>query len=122
MNINDILLLALKHKITAIFKSDGREVWCTELRGGVNSSSSSFITLICDDSHVFAYSGGRLHCLDLSSGRLLWTNELPGYGYGLASLCVPGYGSAPDIAAIKHLMAQRDASAAGASSAAVVAS
>jgi len=90
-------------------------MWCTELQGGGFGSSSSFITLVCDDSRLFAYSGGRLHCIDLSSGRLLWTNELPGYGYGFASLCVPGFGSAPDIAAIRHLIAQRDDSAAAAS-------
>jgi len=116
MKANDILLLGLKHKVTAIAKSDGHSIWCTEIRGGF-VSGSDFVTLACDDSSVFAYSGGRLHCLDLFSGRLLWTNELPGYGFGLASLCVPGHGSAPDNAAIRQLTAQRDA----ASSAAVIA-
>ena len=111
MNPNDIILLALKRKVTAIAKSDGRHIWCTEIRGGF-VSSSDFITLACDDSHVFAYSGGHLHCLDLSTGQLLWTDELPGYGFGLASLCVPGYGSAPEGAAVKHLIGQRDAAAA----------
>jgi len=116
MNANDIVLLALKHKVTAISKSDGRHVWCTEIGG--RFVSGDFITLACDDSHVFAYSGGHLHCLELSNGRLLWTNELPGYGFGLASLCVPGYGWAPDNAALKHLIAQRDASASSAAIAA----
>lgn len=118
MNANDIVLLALKHKVTAIAKSDGRHLWCTEIRGGF-ISGSNFTTLACDDSHVFAYSGGHLHCLELSSGQLLWTDELPGYGFGLASLCVPGHSSAPDHAAVEHLIAQRDAAAA--SSAAVAA-
>src|SRR5215469_12632791 len=104
MNANDIVLLALKRRVTAITKLDGRHVWCTEIRSGF-ISSSDFITLACDDSHVFAYSGGYLHCLDLSTGQLLWTDELTGYGFGLASLCVPGYGSAPDNAAVKHLIA-----------------
>jgi hypothetical protein len=107
MNANDIVLLALKRKVTAIARSDGHHIWCTEIRGG--SIIDDFITLACDDSRVFAYCGGHLHCLDLSSGRLLWTDDLPGYGFRLASICIPGYGSAPDGAALKHLMAQRDA-------------
>jgi outer membrane protein assembly factor BamB len=107
MNANDIVLLALKHKVTAIAKSDGRHLWCTEIRGGL-VSGGDFITLASDDTHVFAYSGGHLHCLELFSGRLLWSDELPGYGFGLASLCLPGHGSAPDHAAVKQLMAQRN--------------
>ena len=117
MKANDILLVGLKHKVTAIAKADGRHVWCTEIRSGF-VSGGDFITLACDGSYVFAYSGGHLHCLELSSGRLLWTDELRGYGFGLASLCVPGYGSAPDNAAVKHLLAQRDSAAASASVAA----
>lgn len=111
MKANDILLLGLKHKVTAIAKSDGRPLWCTETRGGF-VSGGDFVTLASDDSHVFAYCGGHLHCLELSTGRLLWTNDLPGYGFALASLCLPGYGSVPDQAAVKHLIAQGDAAAA----------
>jgi len=122
MNPENFLLLALKRKITAISKSDGQQLWCTELPGGSFGSSSTFITLVCDDARIFAYSSGHLHCLDLSSGQLLWTNELPGYGYGLASLCVPAFASAPDIAAIKHFINKRNASAAGATSATAAAS
>lgn len=110
MKANDVLLLGLKHRVTAISRADGHYLWCTEVRGGFGGSGD-FITLACDDSRVFAYSGGHLHCLELSSGQLLWKNELPGYGFGLASLCVPGCGSSPDNATMKHLIAQRDAAA-----------
>ena len=93
-------------------RSDVSQLWCTELPGGGLGASSAFITLICDDTRVFAYTAGHLHCLDLTSGDLLWSNDLPGYGYGLASLCVPEHGSAPDLAAIKHLMEQQNSSGA----------
>ena len=111
MKNNDILLLGLKCKVTAMLRSDGSQLWCTELPGGGLGASSAFITLICDDTRVFAYTAGHLHCLDLTSGELLWSNDLPGYGYGLASLCMPGHGFAPELAAIKQLMAQQDSSA-----------
>ena len=122
MKANDILFLGLKHKVTAISKSDGRHLWCAELPGGGLGDSSAFVTLACDESRVFAYAGGHLHCLDLFSGRLLWTDELPGYGFGLASLCLPGFGSVPDIAAVKHWVTQMEASTAAAASASVAAS
>ena len=110
MKANDILLLGLKRKVTALSRSDGCQLWCTELPGG-GLASADFISLICDDTRVFAYRGGHLHCLDLLTGDLLWSNDLPGYGYGLASVCVPGHGSAPDLAAIKSIMAQSDSAA-----------
>jgi outer membrane protein assembly factor BamB len=115
MNSNDIVLLGLKQSVTAISKADGGVVWCTELGGG--GMGGSFVTLICDAERIFAYSGGSLFCLELTTGRFLWQNELSGYGYGLASLCVPGFGSAPDTATITRLLAQQEAAAAGAGSA-----
>lgn len=111
MKANGILLLGLKHRVTAIAKSDGHHIWSTEIRSGGFGGGADFITLACDDSHVFAYSGGHLHCLDLMSGRLLWIDELRGYGFGLASLCVPGFGSMLDDATLKNLIAQQDAAA-----------
>jgi hypothetical protein len=63
---------------------------------------ADFVTVTCDGERVFAHAGGKLFGLDLASGRLLWSNELTGYGYGLASICVPGFGSAPDSTSVRH--------------------
>lgn len=112
MNIKDMILLRLKHKVTAISEASGQEIWRTALPGEGIGGSGNFITLVCDDSRVFAYSSGHLHCLELSSGRLLWTNQLPKYGFGLASLCLPGCCPSPDAAVIQQLMSQQEAAAA----------
>jgi outer membrane protein assembly factor BamB len=109
MKPNDIVLLALKNKVTALTKADGRHLWATELPRSGLCASGGFVTLISDDTRVFAYCAGSVHCLDLGSGLVLWSNELPGYGYGLASLCLPGQQSAPDIATIRQHMAQTEA-------------
>ena len=98
MNANDILLLGVKHSVTAVSRSDGQIIWRTSLPSG--AMGDGFVTLLADRSQVFAYSGGQLHCLDLLSGRLLWSNKLTGYGFGLASLCLPGGASAPDAATL----------------------
>jgi outer membrane protein assembly factor BamB len=114
MKENEFILLGLRHRVAAISKSDGREVWSTELPSGGFGSSTDFVTLLCEASRVFAYTGGELHCLDLANGRKLWTNKLPGYGYGIAGLCLPGGGSAPNPAAVAQRLAQEseDSSAA----------
>ncbi len=114
MNPHDILLLGLKRRVAAISKLDGRELWSTELSG---SMGNGFVTVLCDGGHVFAYTGGHLHGLDLQSGQILWQNDLPGYGYGLATLALADGRSAPDAAAVKVMLDQAAASSGAAASA-----
>lgn len=99
MNSDNILLLGLKKSVTAISKQNGTILWATRLPGGVGED---FVTVLADDSLVFAHTKGRLHCLDLANGQMLWSNDLPGYGYGVATLSFPGGQSAPSIAAIEE--------------------
>ena len=108
MRINEILLLGLKHRVTAISRSDGRELWSTELTSGMGNG---FVTLLCDGSLVFAYAAGHLDCLKLANGEILWTNELRGYGFGLASLCLPDGKSVPDPAAVQTIVDSEAAAA-----------
>jgi len=110
MNSDNILLLGLKHSVTAFSKTDGRRLWKTELAGGMNNN---FVTLLSDGKFAFAHSGGSLYCLDLASGKILWSDGLSGYGYGMASLCFPSGGEAPNIAAVQKIMNDRRSSASG---------
>jgi outer membrane protein assembly factor BamB len=114
MSSNDVLLLGLKHSVSAISKLNGRSLWNTTLPGGL--AGHDFVTVLSDGQRVFAHTEGKLHCLDLASGRVLWSNDLPGYGYGIASLCFPGGPAAPDPAAVqKRMLEQQQSSAAAAS-------
>jgi hypothetical protein len=115
MNPNDILLLGLKQSVAAIHRADGSFLWKTKLPEG---NGSSFITLTSDLKYVFAVCHGVLHCLELQTGTLVWTNPLKGYGFGIASLCLPGQSSEPPPAAAARRAA--DAAATTAASAAVV--
>jgi hypothetical protein len=114
MNSDDILLLGLKRTVTAISKLDGHTLWETKLPGGMGSE---FVTVLSDGQRVFAHTEGKLHCLDLANGQMLWSNGLSGYGYGIASLCFPGGPTAPDSAAVqKQILDQQHSNAAAASS------
>ncbi len=100
MTSDEILLLGLKHSVTAISKRDGQTLWKIELPGSV--SGDDFVTVLADDRFVFAHTEGKLHCLDLANGHLLWSNKLPSYGYGIASLCFSGGAAAPDAGAVRE--------------------
>ncbi len=99
MNADNIILLGLNDTVTAISKNDGSILWEAELPGSLNGDD--FVSLACDGEKVFAHTEGKLHCLDLANGLVLWSNQLKGYGYGLATLCCPGQGPVPDPAAIQ---------------------
>jgi hypothetical protein len=105
MNSDNILLLGLKNSVTALSKPDGQVLWKTELP--TTFSGDDFVTMLADDSLVFAHTEGQLHCLDLANGQLLWSNELKGYGYGIACLCFPGGPSAPDVSSIQTQVLER---------------
>ncbi len=118
MNASDFVFLGLKNRVAAPGRNDGQMVWTTELPGGLGDG---FVTLSCDDRRVFACAHGQFHCLDLFSGQILWRNELKGYGYGIASICLPGGPPAPATAAFAAMAARRssggDASAGAAGAA-----
>ncbi len=105
MNSDNILLLGLKHSVTAISKQDGEILWKTDLP--ITLSGDDFVTVLSDETRVYVHTEGKLHCLDLANGQMLWSNELRGYGYGVASLCFPGGATAPDAAASQRIMLQK---------------
>lgn len=110
MTADDIVLVAVKSRVMAISKRDGRILWATDLGGGI---SSNFVTLLATDTQVFAHTKGKVHCLALTTGWIQWTNELPGCGYGIASIALPGGISAPQAGAVQTIADQE--AAAGAS-------
>lgn len=114
MKPEQLILVGVRHSVSAISKSNGSVLWTTKLQGGIGGD---FVSVACDGERVFAHSGGKLYRLDLSTGRILWVNELRGFGYGLASICVPGIASAPDIGAIRAIEAQQEASSSAATAA-----
>jgi outer membrane protein assembly factor BamB len=84
MDPKDILLVGVKGTVTAFRRDTGAKLWSTRLKSG------EFVTVAADDLLVYAHTNGELFCLDLQTGVQLWKNELPGLGYGIASLTLPG--------------------------------
>ena len=105
MKADDIVLLALKHTILAFRKDTGERIWSTKIASGL---TEGFVSLISDETRVYGHAGGELHCLDLFTGQELWSDGLSGYGYGIATLALPG-GGASNIAAISRLRQETEA-------------
>jgi outer membrane protein assembly factor BamB len=91
----DFLLLGMKGSVLAIDKGTGAIVWQTKLQDGFLGLGEYFVTLVVEAGRVYAGSHGKLYCLDMQRGEVLWVNDLPGLGYGLMSLAVEGVASAP---------------------------
>ncbi|MEI6233403.1 MAG: PQQ-binding-like beta-propeller repeat protein [Planctomycetota bacterium] len=99
MDTSNILYIGLKGQVTAINKFNGEKIWGTELPAG---AFNQFVTLLVEDNHVYAHTGGELFCLDAHSGDIKWQNGLPGMGYDVASLAVVGLPSQPSEEIVKH--------------------
>jgi outer membrane protein assembly factor BamB len=106
MNPNEYMLLGVKSCVTLIEKSSGDILWSTKLPGGMGNG---FVTVTSDGKMVFAHTSGQIHGLDLNTGKILWSNELKGYGYGIASICVPGQFTAPELAMVARIFADQQA-------------
>lgn len=113
MTTDEIVLVAVKCRVMALSKRDGRTLWTTELAGGI---SSNFVTLLATDTQVFAHTKGKVHCLGLRTGSIQWTNDLPGCGYGIASIALPGGISAPQVGAVQTIADEEAAASAGGAS------
>ena len=83
-----ILLLATKGTVLAMDRATGRRLWQTPLSTGW--TSGDFVSLLADETRVFAHTKGSVYCLDLATGQKLWEDGLPGLGYNLASLAFAG--------------------------------
>ena len=107
MNPDDVVLVAVKSRVMAIHSNTGEALWSTQLPGTLGDP---FVTLLSDGHRVFAHTRGCLHCIDYASGSVLWSNDLPGCGYGFASLALPRGASAPDAVLLRAVVAARSAS------------
>ena len=108
MEAENILLLGVKGSVLAFRRDTGAQLWSTHLK------SSGFVTVTSDAFRVYAHTGGELFCLDLQTGGRAWHNELPGLGYGVASLALPDIPGTTN--ALFEKKRQDDAAAAAAAS------
>ncbi len=109
MNPANLLIVGAKNSVSAFNRANGQLVWTTRLQS--SGLSQAFVNIHLDGLQVFAHASGELFCLELTTGRILWTNPLKGFGYGIATLATPG--STPNLTAAQaQVIAAQQAAAA----------
>lgn len=83
----NLVLVAVKQSVVAFDRRSGERVWTQKL---VSSLSEDFVTVVADARQVYAHTKGEVFCLDLFTGEVLWRDGLRGFGYGIASIALPG--------------------------------
>ena len=103
MKAENIVLLGVKGTVLAFCRDTGDRLWSQDVDAGF-AAGSGFVTLMADETRVFAHSCGELFCLDLFTGELLWHDKLAGLGYGLATIALPGSlaSNVSEMAQIQH--------------------
>ena len=76
-----LLYVGIKGSVVALDRATGSIVWTARLARG-----SSLVPLVVENGRVLAVSNGEVSCLDARTGKLIWHNELKGYGTGFAML------------------------------------
>jgi len=112
MNTAFVLYVGVKNCVVAFDRANGAEIWRRKLKDG-GMAAGGFVTTLTDGERVYAHASGSLYCLDARTGAVLWSNDLPGLGYGIASLAVVG-ASAPPAGVVSEKMRQESAASAGA--------
>jgi outer membrane protein assembly factor BamB len=95
MNSSDMLFVGASGYVAAFNKHDGTELWRATLKSGMTLAGDRFVTVLVEGERVYAHTYGHLFCLDAQTGEQLWTNELSGLGYDLATLALEGTSSPP---------------------------
>jgi len=105
--MEDTLYVGMKGSVVAVDRASGHSKWTTRLGG------SRFVVVVHDGDMVIAHTKGELFGLDANNGKILWKNGLPGMGYGYATITSANIGTNQAVAAIKQIMDQQAAAAAG---------
>jgi outer membrane protein assembly factor BamB len=102
------IYLGVHGGVVALDRATGQQLWHTKLAG------RDFVNLVLDQDRIIATTKGKAFCIDVSTGKLLWQNDLPGLGFGLVSIATRG-GSTPPGPPEKRRQEQAAASVAAAS-------
>jgi outer membrane protein assembly factor BamB len=76
----DAIYIGIAGTVLALDRGTGAEIWHAGLKG------TDFVNVVLDGDRVLAATKGELFCVDASTGRILWNNELRGFGRGLMTV------------------------------------
>lgn len=81
----NLIYVGVKAHVAALDQATGTIVWKTQLKSGM-TGGARFVSLLVDGARVYAHTHGALFCLDARNGNVLWSNDLAGLSYDIATL------------------------------------
>ncbi len=111
--VNDFVYVGFNRQVIALDRYTGEIIWDWK------APKSGFTSLLLDGDRLIVSVNGYMYCLEPLHGDVVWTNELKGYGVGIATMAsAAGSTGAAGGAAQAQQQAAAAAGAAAASSAA----
>lgn len=81
MNLDDLVFTAFNKRVAALHRDTGEIVWQWTAPSG-----ETYASLLLDGDRLIVCIHGYMYALEAATGRPLWSNEMKGFGFGVASL------------------------------------
>jgi PQQ-like domain len=80
MKLSNLLFTGFNKRVAALHRDSGEIVWRWK------AHHNGYVTLLLDGDMLIVSVNGFMYALDALTGRLIWENEMDGFGYGVTSL------------------------------------
>jgi len=80
MKLSDLIFTGFNKRVAALHRDSGEIIWHWKAR------HNGYVTLLLDGGTLIVSVNGFMYALDALTGRLIWENEMDGFGYGVTSL------------------------------------
>ncbi len=98
--LSDLIFTGFNKRVAALHRDTGQIVWQWTAPTG-----STYTTLLLDGDRLIVSVHGYMYALDAPTGRLLWQNEMSGFGFGVASIATVRGGTSPHPATLANTAA-----------------
>ena len=80
MKLSDLIFTGFNKRVAALHRNTGEIVWRWK------AHHNGYVTLLLDGDMLIVSVNGFMYALEALTGRLIWENEMEGFGYGVTSL------------------------------------
>lgn len=104
METAECVYIAFAKHVVALDRMTGSIRWQWRIPKG-----KAYPALLVDDDQLFVSAMGYTYCLDPYTGRVIWQNELPGLGTGVACIATATSHTSSSRAAAETISQQQAA-------------